>query len=91
MPTTLTARRSAICSSSRRAPCCRPTDCWFFGRYDRRLADMRQVRGADVACDESALTGESDEVKKSAASPFLLSGTSVMKGTGARHEPPRFN
>ena len=45
-------------------------------------ADGLLVRGADVACDESALTGESDEVKKSEVHPFMLSGTSVMKGTG---------
>jgi Ca2+ transporting ATPase len=43
-----------------------------------------QIRGSDIACDESALTGESEEVKKSAEkNPFLLSGTAVMKGTGS--------
>jgi hypothetical protein len=42
-----------------------------------------QIRGHDVACDESALTGESDELKKSEdKAPFMLSGTAVMKGTG---------
>ena len=42
-----------------------------------------QIRGSDIACDESALTGESDEVKKSVAeAPFMLSGTAVMRGTG---------
>ena len=47
-------------------------------------ADTVQIRGSDIACDESALTGESDEVKKSAEkNPFLLSGTAVMKGTGS--------
>jgi magnesium-transporting ATPase (P-type) len=44
---------------------------------------LSKVRGSDVACDESALTGESDEVKKDTKkTPFMLSGTSVMKGTG---------
>ncbi len=42
-----------------------------------------QIRGSDVATDESALTGESDEIKKdSKKRPFMLSGTAVMKGTG---------
>jgi Ca2+ transporting ATPase len=45
--------------------------------------DVVQIRGSDISCDESALTGESDEVKKSTEThPFLLSGTAVMKGTG---------
>ncbi len=43
-----------------------------------------QIRGSDVATDESALTGEAEEIKKDALKkPFMLSGTSVMKGTGA--------
>lgn len=47
-------------------------------------SDALQISGSDIACDESALTGESDEVKKSAEkNPFLLSGTAVMKGTGS--------
>ncbi len=47
------------------------------------LSCTGKVRGADVACDESALTGESDELKKDPVeSPFMLSGTAVMKGTG---------
>eukprot|EP00042_Codosiga_hollandica_P046002 m.476351 g.476351 ORF g.476351 m.476351 type:complete len:410 (+) comp57152_c0_seq8:48-1277(+) len=47
-------------------------------------ADGIFIRGHDVACDESALTGESVEIKKSAdKQPFLLSGTAVMKGTGS--------
>ena len=47
-------------------------------------SDALQIRGSDISCDESALTGESDEVKKSAEkNPFLLSGTAVMKGTGS--------
>ena len=43
-----------------------------------------QIRGSDISCDESALTGESEEVKKTVdKNPFMLSGTAVMKGTGA--------
>jgi hypothetical protein len=42
-----------------------------------------QIQGNDVHCDESALTGESEEQSKSpATAPFMLSGTAVTKGTG---------
>ncbi len=40
-----------------------------------------QIQGNDVACDESALTGEPEEIKKDPKKrPHMLSGTSVMKG-----------
>ena len=41
-----------------------------------------QVRSDDLACDESALTGESKDILKSAQNPFVLSGTSVKMGSG---------
>eukprot|EP00397_Hematodinium_sp_SG-2012_P004630 GEMP01004642.1.p1 GENE.GEMP01004642.1~~GEMP01004642.1.p1 ORF type:complete len:1152 (+),score=143.05 GEMP01004642.1:64-3519(+) len=47
---------------------------------DILCADGIFVDGADVTTDESAITGESDLLDKSAASPFLLSGTNVMSG-----------
>jgi len=38
------------------------------------------VNGADVACDESSLTGEPDLMKKNENNRFMLSGTKVMSG-----------
>lgn len=46
-------------------------------------ADGVLLRGFDVECDESALTGEPVGIKKNAGSPFLLSGCSVQYGQGA--------
>ncbi|XP_060087384.1 plasma membrane calcium-transporting ATPase 4 isoform X4 [Heteronotia binoei] len=41
------------------------------------------IQGNDLKIDESSLTGESDQVKKSLAKdPMLLSGTHVMEGSG---------
>eukprot|EP00047_Mylnosiga_fluctuans_P017411 m.61258 g.61258 ORF g.61258 m.61258 type:complete len:1336 (-) comp7066_c0_seq1:118-4125(-) len=46
-------------------------------------ADGIFVRGSDnLACDESALTGESKDITKNAEHPFILSGTSVKLGAG---------
>ncbi|XP_027727438.1 plasma membrane calcium-transporting ATPase 4 isoform X1 [Vombatus ursinus] len=46
-------------------------------------ADGILIQGNDLKIDESALTGESDHVKKALEKdPMLLSGTHVMEGSG---------
>lgn len=46
-------------------------------------ADGLLLQGHDLKTDESSLTGESDQVKKSLLKdPVLLSGTHVMEGSG---------
>lgn len=46
-------------------------------------ADGIILQSNDLKIDESSLTGESDQVKKSADhDPMLLSGTHVMEGSG---------
>jgi len=48
---------------------------------DKIPADGVLVEGSDVSCNESALTGESDDLRKSSdADLFLLSGSSVATG-----------
>jgi magnesium-transporting ATPase (P-type) len=54
------------------------------------MVDGIMTEGSNVRCDESALTGETDEMEKapqssdiqegSKKSPFLVSGTKVMDG-----------
>lgn len=46
-------------------------------------ADGVLIQSNDLKIDESSLTGESDQIKKSLESdPILLSGTHVMEGSG---------
>ncbi|MED6288952.1 Plasma membrane calcium-transporting ATPase 4, partial [Characodon lateralis] len=46
-------------------------------------ADGILIQGNDLKLDESSLTGESDQVRKSLdKDPMLLSGTHVMEGSG---------
>lgn len=46
-------------------------------------ADGVLLRGKEMQCDESALTGESDPIlKDTEVMPWMLSGTSVRKGSG---------
>ena len=46
-------------------------------------ADGILINSSDMRTDESSLTGESDQVNKSAnGDPFLLSGTHVVEGSG---------
>ncbi|XP_018430540.1 PREDICTED: plasma membrane calcium-transporting ATPase 2-like, partial [Nanorana parkeri] len=46
-------------------------------------ADGAFIQGNDLKIDESSLTGESDQVRKSVdKDPMLLSGTHVMEGSG---------
>lgn len=51
---------------------------------DKVPADGLLVEGSDLACNESALTGESDERKKTAVrgDMFLMSGATVSSGYG---------
>ncbi|XP_069489188.1 plasma membrane calcium-transporting ATPase 4 isoform X4 [Ambystoma mexicanum] len=50
---------------------------------DLLLSDGVLIQGNDLKIDESSLTGESDQVKKSLEKdPMLLSGTHVMEGSG---------
>ena len=67
-------------------------DALLFNIGDAFMVDGIMTEGSNVMCDESALTGETDEVKKSPLfldspeeskiSPFLISGTNVMDGQG---------
>ncbi|KAL0223577.1 hypothetical protein P9112_002967 [Eukaryota sp. TZLM1-RC] len=53
------------------------------GVGDILATDGLLIRGQDVKCDESSMTGESDEIKKHPVKcPFLLSGCPVSSGTG---------
>lgn len=46
-------------------------------------ADGVLIQSNDLKIDESSLTGESDQIKKSLEfDPILLSGTHVMEGSG---------
>jgi len=45
-------------------------------------ADGLVIDAHNIKCDESAMTGETDQIKKDEAHPFLLSGTQVTEGFG---------
>lgn len=45
-------------------------------------ADGIFLEGHNMKCDESAMTGEPDAIKKSEGQPFLLSGCQVLEGVG---------
>lgn len=45
-------------------------------------ADGILIEGHEIKTDESALTGETDYIKKNSEKPFLLSGTKLMEGSG---------
>ena len=49
---------------------------------DIMCADGLLLEGYGVQMDESSLTGEAKNIKKSVGNPILLSGTKVMEGTG---------
>jgi len=49
---------------------------------DQVPADGVFIDGYDLETDESAITGESDSVKKNTTHPFLLSGCQVVSGVG---------
>eukprot|EP01114_Cavostelium_apophysatum_P019580 TRINITY_DN634_c0_g1_i1.p1 TRINITY_DN634_c0_g1~~TRINITY_DN634_c0_g1_i1.p1 ORF type:complete len:979 (-),score=333.99 TRINITY_DN634_c0_g1_i1:136-3072(-) len=49
---------------------------------DQVPADGVFIDGHELAVDESAMTGESDAVKKTKAKPFMLSGCQVSTGSG---------
>ena len=58
-------------------------DIVVLGTGDKIPADGILIDGSDVKCDESSMTGESDEVEKSAPNSvdyFMLSGTTVTSG-----------
>uniref|UniRef100_A0A8C5NRT7 Calcium-transporting ATPase n=1 Tax=Junco hyemalis TaxID=40217 RepID=A0A8C5NRT7_JUNHY len=57
--------------------------CFSSSAGDLLPADGILIQGNDLKIDESSLTGESDQVKKSMdKDPMLLSGTHVMEGSG---------
>eukprot|EP01099_Mayorella_cantabrigiensis_P000157 TRINITY_DN1069_c0_g1_i5.p1 TRINITY_DN1069_c0_g1~~TRINITY_DN1069_c0_g1_i5.p1 ORF type:complete len:999 (-),score=293.26 TRINITY_DN1069_c0_g1_i5:231-3176(-) len=45
-------------------------------------ADGLVIDARNIRCDESAMTGETDQIKKDESHPFLLSGTQVTEGFG---------
>jgi Ca2+ transporting ATPase len=65
-------------------------DLLYLRTGDKIPADCYFLSGSDVKCSESAMTGESDDVKKGAlsftesghlkSSPFFFSGTQVVQG-----------
>jgi len=53
------------------------------GQGDEIVADGIVIESSSLSVNESALTGESDDIKKNRdAAPFLFSGTQVMDGVG---------
>ncbi|KAI8913648.1 hypothetical protein EDD86DRAFT_187685 [Gorgonomyces haynaldii] len=46
------------------------------------MADGVMIEGHELCCDESAMTGEPEQIQKNKDDPFLLSGTKVLNGTG---------
>ncbi|KAL0486083.1 calcium-transporting ATPase [Acrasis kona] len=50
---------------------------------DQIPADGFFIEGFNMACDESALTGETHSVLKDHESPFMMSGTQISDGVGS--------
>ena len=54
----------------------------FYVRYgDNIPVDGVVVRGSDFEVNEASLTGEPDDLKKNASTPFVYTGTGCMKGS----------
>mmetsp|Transcript_14009 Transcript_14009/g.14029 ORF Transcript_14009/g.14029 Transcript_14009/m.14029 type:complete len:902 (+) Transcript_14009:226-2931(+) len=57
-------------------------DLMYLNPGDIAPADGILVRSYGVTVDESALTGESKTIEKGTDDPFIISGSSVVEGTG---------
>eukprot|EP01116_Phalansterium_solitarium_P002733 TRINITY_DN1294_c0_g1_i1.p1 TRINITY_DN1294_c0_g1~~TRINITY_DN1294_c0_g1_i1.p1 ORF type:complete len:714 (+),score=318.74 TRINITY_DN1294_c0_g1_i1:185-2326(+) len=58
-------------------------DVALLGTGDQVPADGLYISGQEMTVNESAMTGETDSVKKSASQPFMLSGCQVDGGSGS--------
>ena len=57
-------------------------DILFVAMGDVVPCDGVLLEGNYIKCDESSLTGESDQIIKDSEDPFMLSGSTVTDGTG---------